>query len=68
MKLVTRKELRTIYGIPYSATHLDRMIAAGVFPAKLKLQAFRGGRIVWLARDIEDWIEQRIQPRREALK
>src|SRR5579863_10057406 len=32
-RLVTRKELKTVYGIPYSFQHIARLEAAGKFPS-----------------------------------
>lgn len=34
-KLITYDELKTIYGIPFSRRHLDRLEAKGRFPKKV---------------------------------
>ena len=63
MRLVNRKELRSTYGIPYSDQHLSRLEAARKFPVRLKLQAYRGGRVCWLAEEVEAWIKARLMQR-----
>jgi prophage regulatory protein len=57
LKLVTRKELKTVYGIPYCDAHINRLIKLGKFPPKRKLSP---GRVAWLASDIEAWIQARL--------
>ena len=63
MKLVNRKELRSVYGIPYCDYHLARLEAQGRFPVRLKLQPFRGGRVCWVAAEVEAWIAARLEQR-----
>jgi predicted DNA-binding transcriptional regulator AlpA len=53
MRFVTFKELKTIYGIPYSRTHLYRMIRAGKFPKPERPSAYR---VMWRAQDVEAWM------------
>ena len=36
-KLVTKKQVREDYGVPYSFTHLARLEALGLFPSRIKL-------------------------------
>ena len=36
-KLVSKKELKTVCGIPYSPQHIARLEAAGDFPKRIKL-------------------------------
>ena len=31
-KLVSKKELKLVYGVPYSFAHIARLEAAGLFP------------------------------------
>ena len=62
-QLVTRKELRNVFGIPYCDQHLTRMEAAGTFPRRVKLQAYRSGRVCWVEREIREWIEARLAQR-----
>src|ERR1700730_16760303 len=40
-KLVSKKELRSVHGIPYSFAHIARLEKAGLFPKRLMLGACR---------------------------
>ena len=62
-KLVTQKQLKTDYGIPYSPQHLARLETSGLFPRRLKLQAFKGGRVAWLEAEVLDWVQARLDQR-----
>lgn len=62
-KLVTRKELKSVHGIPYSIQHLGRLEAKGEFPRRLKLAAYRGGRVAWLEAEVIGWVEARLKLR-----
>jgi prophage regulatory protein len=55
-KLVSKKELRSVYGIPYSFQHIARMEKAQQFPKRLQLGA---NRVAWLCSEVEDWINVR---------
>ena len=55
-KLVSKKELKSIYGIPYSPAHIARLEAAGQFPTRVQLGACR---VAWYADEIEEWIASR---------
>jgi prophage regulatory protein len=55
-KLVSKKELKTVYGIPYSFAHIARLEAAGLFPKRVRLGACR---VAWYADEIEEWIASR---------
>ncbi len=55
-KLVSKKELKTIYGIPYCFAHIARLEKAGQFPKLVNLGACR---VAWFADEIEDWISSR---------
>ena len=55
-KLVSRKELRSIYGIPYCFAHIARLEAAGRFPSRVRLGACR---VAWYADEVEEWIASR---------
>ena len=56
-KLVTKKELKSIYGVPYCPAHIARLEAASQFPKRVKLGACR---VAWVAEEVEAWIEERI--------
>lgn len=63
MRLVSWKELKSVYGVPYTPQHVHRLEAAGSFPRRLKLGKYRGARVVWLAEEIEGWIKARLEQR-----
>ena len=56
-KLVSKKELKTIYGVPYCPAHIARLEGAGQFPKRVKLGACR---VAWVAEEVEAWIEERV--------
>ncbi len=55
-KLVSKKELKSVYGIPYSFAHDARLEKAGQFPKRKQLGACR---VAWYADEVETWIEER---------
>ena len=55
-KLVSKKELKTIYGIPYSFAHIARLEKAGDFPNRIKLGACR---VAWFSDEVDEWIDSR---------
>ena len=59
-KLVSKKELKSLYGVPYSFAHIARLEIAGQFPKRIKLGACR---VAWIAEEVDDWIEERIANR-----
>lgn len=59
-KLVSKKELKSLYGIPYCFAHVARLEIAGLFPTRVRLGACR---VAWVAEEIEAWIEERIANR-----
>lgn len=56
LQLVSKKELRTAFGIPYSPQHIARLEKAGQFPKRIKLGQ---NRVAWLKVEIEEWIAGR---------
>ncbi|MBF0268659.1 MAG: AlpA family phage regulatory protein [Alphaproteobacteria bacterium] len=56
-QLVTKKELRTVCGIPYSPQHIARLEAAGQFPKRVQLGPCR---VAWLLIEVEAWVSERI--------
>ena len=56
-KLVSKKELRTVCGIPYSFAHIARLEKAGKFPQRVKLGQ---NRVAWLLSEIDMWLEERL--------
>ena len=55
-KLLTMTELQRI--VPYSSSHLYRLIKVGEFPQPIRLGP---NRVAWRETDIERWIESREQ-------
>ncbi len=51
-KLVSKKELKTVHGIPYSFAHIARLEKAGAFPKRIQLGACR---VAWWEDEVEDW-------------
>ena len=56
-QVVSKKELKTVCGIPYSGQHIARLEAAGQFPKRIKVGQ---NRVVWLLSEIEAWLDARI--------
>ena len=52
-RLVDKKGLKTIYGIPYSHQHIARLEKAGKFPRRIQLGACR---VAWHCSAVEAWI------------
>lgn len=59
-KLVSKKELKSVYGVPYCFAHIARLEAAGQFPKRVTLGACR---VAWVAEEVEAWIDERIANR-----
>lgn len=55
-KLVSKKELKSVYGVPYSFAHIARLEKAEQFPKRVKLGLCR---VAWVAEEVEAWIEER---------
>jgi prophage regulatory protein len=63
-KLVSKKELKSVYGIPYSFQHIARLEVAGRFPQRIQLGQCR---VAWLSEEVETWIGERVSQRVRAL-
>ena len=59
-KLVSKKELKSVYGIPYHPSHIARLEGEGQFPKRVTLGACR---VAWVAEEVEAWIEERVTNR-----
>jgi prophage regulatory protein len=59
-KLISKKELKSVCGIPYSPQHIARLEAAGRFPRRLALGQ---NRVAWLLSEVEAWLDERIASR-----
>ena len=51
-RLVSKKELKTVHGIPYCFAHIARLEKADQFPKRLLLGACR---VAWWEDEIEEW-------------
>ena len=58
-RLVDKKGLKTIYGIPYSHQHIARLEKAGKFPPRIQLGPCR---VAWYCSAVESWIASRGPP------
>ncbi len=56
-QLVSKKELRTVCGIPYTPQHIGRLEAAGQFPKRVRLGP---NRVAWLLSEVNAWVNERI--------
>lgn len=45
-------------GIPYSRTHIDRLVKSGDFPQFFKLGSHPNSPRVWWLRDVIEWLER----------
>jgi prophage regulatory protein len=59
-KLISRKQLKTDFGIPYSFQHIARLEAAGQFPRRVHLGQCR---VAYVEEEVETWIDHRIKQR-----
>lgn len=59
-QVVSKKELKTVCGIPYTPQHIARLEHAGRFPKRIRLGE---NRVVWLLAEVEKWLDERIAHR-----
>lgn len=59
-RLVSKKELRTLCGIPYTPQHIARLEAAGQFPRRIRLGP---NRVAWVLSEVDAWVRERIDQR-----
>ncbi|SCA56739.1 Phage transcriptional regulator AlpA [Candidatus Terasakiella magnetica] len=59
-RLVSKKELRSLCGIPYTPQHIARLEAAGNFPRRVNLGP---NRVAWVLSEVNEWIQQRLNSR-----
>ncbi len=64
-QIVSKKELKTVCGIPYAPQHIARLEAAGEFPKRIRLGQ---NRVAWVLSEVEAWIDERIAKRDAAVK
>jgi predicted DNA-binding transcriptional regulator AlpA len=58
-KVVNFKRLKSDYGVPYSRSHIMRLMPAARFPRAFKLGDDRNSPLVWWEEDIINWLEAR---------
>lgn len=59
-RLVSKKELKSVCGIPYTPQHIGRLEAAGKFPKRVQLGP---NRVAWLLSEVDTWLNERIANR-----
>jgi prophage regulatory protein len=59
-RLVSKKELKSVFGVPYSFAHIARLEASGQFPKRVRLGACR---VAWVADEVQAWIDERVATR-----
>jgi prophage regulatory protein len=59
-KLVSKKELKTLFGIPYCFAHIRRLELAGEFPQRINLGRCR---VAWYEDEVQAWIDERAASR-----
>lgn len=59
-RLVSKRELKSVLGIPYSPQHIARLEAAGQFPKRIRLGQ---NRVAWVQAEVEAWIDERLAER-----
>jgi prophage regulatory protein len=59
-KLVSKKELKTVFGVPYCFAHIARLEATGQFPKRVRLGACR---VAWVSDEVQAWIDERVAAR-----
>lgn len=62
-RLIAYRELKSVFGVPYSRMHLWRLERASLFPKRIYLSA---NRTCWRTSEIIAWIEQKAAKRKPA--
>lgn len=55
-RFVSYRELKSLYGLPWTRQHVDRLIRAKKFPSKIRISERRVG---WWSTDIETWVSSK---------
>ncbi|OAN48447.1 AlpA family transcriptional regulator [Paramagnetospirillum marisnigri] len=59
-RLVSKKELKSVCGIPYTPQHIGRLEAAGKFPKRVNLGP---DRVAWVMSEVDVWVSECIAER-----
>lgn len=59
-RLIDKKQLRTVKGIPYCDSQIYRLEKAGQFPRRVRLGC---NRVAWLENEIDGWISEKAERR-----
>jgi prophage regulatory protein len=59
-QIVSKKELKTVCGIPYSHQHIARLEKVGKFPKRIQLGQCR---VAWLMSEVEEWVDKKLAER-----
>lgn len=59
-KLLRFPELKSVKGIPYTRTHIDRLEKSGDFPVRVKLGKNTVG---WIETEVDDYIDAKAAQR-----
>jgi len=62
MTLLSYQDLKA-KGVPYTLTHLNRLMKSGEFPQKVKLGTSPNARNAWVDVEVNAWIESRMAQR-----
>lgn len=62
-KLVSRKQLKEVWGVLYSNAHLLRLEKVGLFPKRVRLSPHPRGRCAWIEDELADWLAERLARR-----
>jgi prophage regulatory protein len=60
MRVLSLPELKSVKGIKFSRQHIHRLVAAGKFPAPIKLGQNTNG---WVEREVDEYLSSRITAR-----
>jgi prophage regulatory protein len=65
-RLISYRELKEVFGVPYSRVHLRRMETAGLFPQHVTLGKGDSPYVAWIESEIIVWIDARAAQRTSA--
>jgi prophage regulatory protein len=65
-RLISYRELKEAFGVPYSRVHIRRMETAGLFPHRVTLGEGDTPYVAWIESEIIAWIESRAARRPSA--